>query len=264
MSPERSVISHLLGWTALLATLVVTPWASIDPINVPKLAVIAIGGFMVLALLMSSRKVVINKNKNVVVFISGLFVCDLLVVFLFAGSNPNQEFFGTYGRATGLVAYLALTALLLGSAVSASNESVRSFSKYLFAAGGLSIGYGFIQSIGSDPISWVNQYNPVIGFLGNPNFQSSFVGFVGVMAFALILNQKATALVRGSYSIYFLLAVIVIIKTDSQQGLLVLAGGMAIVVLIWLSTSKLKVLITLTFGLKDNSLDFRLSKSTLS
>jgi hypothetical protein len=40
---------------------------------------------------------------------------------------------------------------------------------------------------------------------------------------------------------YLLLAIFVIIKTDSQQGLLVLAGGIAIVGIIWVSRSRFKV-----------------------
>ena len=45
---------------------------------------------------------------------------------------------------------------------------------------------------------------------------------------------------RLAFVAYLLVAVFVIIKTDSQQGLLVLAGGIAIVTMIWISRSKYK------------------------
>ena len=45
---ESSAIGRVVGWTAIVATLAITPWATLDPINVPKLAVIALGGFITL------------------------------------------------------------------------------------------------------------------------------------------------------------------------------------------------------------------------
>jgi hypothetical protein len=111
----------------------------------------------------------------------------------------------------------------------------------LLIAGGLSIGYGLLQVASADPFKWVNQYSPVIGFLGNPNFQSSFVGFSGVLAFGFIFAQGIKSSLRLGYAAYLLLAIFVIIKTDSQQGLLVLAGGIAIVSIIWISRSRFKI-----------------------
>jgi len=224
----------------MVATLAITPWASFDPINVPKLAVIALGGFVTLAALLANWNAMFACRHRTVQVLVALFVLDLIVVLLIAGTNPYQEFFGTNGRATGFVAYVALAALLLGAAVVASSHFLNSFSRTLLIAGGLSIGYGFLQAVGADPIKWVNQYSPVIGFLGNPNFQSSFVGFSGVLAFAFILTNGLKNSLRLMYLGYLALSVFVIVKTDSQQGLLVLAGGIALVSMIWISRSKFK------------------------
>ena len=238
---EYSAIGRVLGWTAILATLAITPWATVDPINVPKLAMIALGGFITLGALLIDSKALFARKHRIVQILIGLFVLDLIVVLFFAGTNPYQEFFGTYGRSTGFVAYVALAFLMLGAVVVASAKYVSTFARYLLIAGGLSIGYGLLQAIGADPIKWVNQYSPVIGFLGNPNFQSSFVGFSGVLAFGFICAQGMKNSWRIGYVAYLLLAIFVIIKTDSQQGLLVLAGGIAIVGMIWLSRSRFKV-----------------------
>ena len=239
---ESSAIGRVIGWTAIVATLLVTPWATVDPINVPKLAVIAVGGFITLAALLINAKALITRRHRTVQILSGLFVLDLILVFFFAGTNPYQEFFGTYGRATGFVAYIALTALFIGAVVIASAKFVGSFARMLLIAGGLSIGYGLLQTIDADPIKWVNQYSPVIGFLGNPNFQSSFVGFSGVLAFGFVCAKAIKTPMRLGYAAYLVFAIFVIIKTDSQQGFLVLAGGIAIVGIIWISRSEFKVL----------------------
>ena len=238
---ESSAIGRVLGWTAILATLAITPWATVDPINVPKLAVIALGGFIALGALLINAKALFTLKHRIVQILIGLFVLDLILVLFFAGTNPYQEFFGTYGRSTGFVAYIALASLMLGAVVVASAKYVSTFTRFLLIAGGLSIGYGLLQAIGADPIKWVNQYSPVIGFLGNPNFQSSFVGFSGVLAFGFICAQGLKNSWRIGYVAYLLLAIFVIIKTDSQQGLLVFAGGIAIVGMIWLSRSRFKV-----------------------
>ena len=237
---ESTFLSPVICWTALGATLIVTPFASFDPINVPKLAVIATGGSVVLATLIAKRKSLLLHQNRIVTVFSAVFVSDLLLVFFFSGTNPTQEFFGTYGRATGFLAYLALCALLLGAVVSASGFFMKRFVIYMILTGGLSLVYGVLQSIGADPIDWNNQYNPVIGFLGNPNFQSSFVGFSGVLAFAFIINKSTKRVSKLAYWLYFLVAVFVIISTDSQQGVFVLLGGITFIILIWISKSRFK------------------------
>ena len=239
---ESSAIGRVIGWTAIVATLAITPWATFDPINVPKLAVIALGGLITLgALLFNAKALFARKHRTVQVLIS-LFVLDLTIVLFFAGTNPYQEFFGTYGRSTGFVAYIALASLMLGAIVVATSNFISTFARYLLIVGGLSIGYGLLQVVGADPIKWASLYSPVIGFLGNPNFQSSFVGFSGILAFGCICSKELKISWRVAYYAYLLVGAFVILKTESQQGFLVLAGGIAIVGIIWISRSEFKVL----------------------
>jgi O-antigen ligase len=237
--PEVVVIERLLSWTALVATLAVTPWASYDPINVPKLAVIAVGGFVALGALLSNRHSFLDRKYRLIQIFGLTFTVDLILVFFVSGTNPAQEFFGTFGRATGLVAYLSLCFLLMSAVIAASTQVLTRFVWVLLIAGGLSISYGVIQIVGADPINWVNQYSPVIGFLGNPNFQSSFVGLSGVLAVSVLMMKGLRLGARLGYLVYFVLALYVIKETNSQQGFLVFAGGATIVGLIWIAKSKL-------------------------
>jgi O-antigen ligase len=241
-TPESLAIGRILGWTALLATVMVMPWAAYDPINVPKLAVISVGGFMALGALLANRDVLFKKQYRLVLIFGAAFVAQLTVVLLVSGTNFYQEFFGTFGRATGYVAYVALASLLMVAAVSASTFALRRFMWSLLLAGLISIVYGIIQALKLDPIKWVNQYTPVIGFLGNPNFQSSFVGFSGVMVFALLISKGVKPLHRVGYFVYLGAAAFVIKETASQQGFLVLLGGIAVVMFIWITRSKVKFL----------------------
>jgi O-antigen ligase len=218
------------------------PWAAYDPINVPKLAVISVGGFMALGALLANRAELLKKQYRLVLIFGAAFVAQLTAVLLVSGTNFYQEFFGTFGRATGYVAYVALASLFMVAAVSASTFALRRFMWSLLAAGLISIVYGIIQALKLDPIKWVNQYTPVIGFLGNPNFQSSFVGFSGVMVFALLISKGVKPLHRVGYFVYLGAAAFVIKETASQQGFLVLSGGIAVVMFIWITRSKVKFL----------------------
>ena len=240
--PESMAIGGLLGWTALMVTLAITPWATYDPINIPKLAVLAVGGFISLGALIANAKSFIDPRYRLVQLFGLAFILDLFVVFLISGTNPAQEFFGTFGRATGLVAYLSLCFLLLAAVVSASNPVLSRFVWVLLTAGGLSMGYGIIQIIGADPIKWVTQYSPVIGFLGNPNFQSSFVALSGVLAASMMLGNSVKIAFRLLYFVYIMTSLYVINETESQQGFLVFAGGAAVVGLIRVAKSKFRVL----------------------
>ena len=229
-------------WTAGLATLIVLPETAFDPINLPKLLVVAIGGFMALGALIVQRHVLLRSKYRSVQIFAAAFIIDLLIVLVISGTNFNQEFFGTFGRATGFVAYASLTFLLVAAVISSQAVVLSKVSWTLIIVGGLSIAYGILQAVDADPIGWVSEYSPVIGFLGNPNFQSSFVGFNGVLVFGLLLSKKYSVLIRVLLLADLILSVIVIAATDSQQGFLVLAGGIAIVGFIWITTSKVKFL----------------------
>lgn len=239
---EQSGLSPVLMWTAGLATLFVLPKNAFDPINVPKLLVIAVGGFMALGALVMQRRVFLHPRYRMVQIFAAAFVLDLVLVLLVSGTNFSQEFFGTFGRATGFVAYVSLTFLLVAAVVAAHQSTINRVVWTLVVTGALSIAYGLIQAAGADPMKWVSEYSPVIGFLGNPNFQSSFVGFNGVLVFALIFTKQYSVVIRCLLLMDLALSAYVIGATDSQQGFLVLAGGIAIVGFIWITTSRAKSL----------------------
>jgi hypothetical protein len=125
----------------------------------------------------------------------------------------------------------------------ASEILLRKIAWFLLGTGALSVAYGLLQSADRDPIEWANQYSPVIGFLGNPNFQSSFVALTGVLAFSMACSNSMKTTNRLGYLTYIIAAVFVIIKTNSQQGILVFAGGTAIIALIRISKSRVQLLL---------------------
>ena len=176
-------------------------------------------------------KVIFTHKFRLPILVVLTFILDLVLVLVFAGNNFNQEFYGTFGRATGFVAYVSLAGLLIAGIISASSYSLKRFSWFLISAGAFSMVYGVIQALGVDPVNWAKGLNPVIGFVGNPNFQSSFVAFSAIVAFAILIRQSS-ARIKAGLTVFLAFAIFVIYKTQSKQGFVVLAGGIAVILFV--------------------------------
>jgi O-antigen ligase len=222
-------LGRIIGWGLIAATLLVTPWWALDPINPIKMLVVVPVGFMCLALILANRKSVNwNRYKVVVGLISGFVFWQLLVV-LISGGETNQQLFGSYGRNTGFITYLAFSLVFIGSVLASNSELHKRFVIASFVVGTLSLIYGAIQAGGADPISWVNPYSPVFGFLGNPNFQSSLLGVLSAIAYAQLFVKGLKVQYKALIGFYLLMSLYIIKETASQQGFLVLALGIGVV-----------------------------------
>jgi O-antigen ligase len=230
----------ILSLTALFGTVVITPGQLFDPINLPKLAVVVVGGFLALGLIINNPKTLISARYRNIFIWTALFNLQMALVLSISKANNVEEFYGVDGRSTGFLAYFSLSILLLAGAISSSAHVLSLTVKALVVAGVLSTVYGLIQYAKLDPVDWSNPYNPILGFLGNPNFQSSFIGIYSVALFAAVVSDSVQKKLRFASVILIFVNVFIIVNSDSQQGLLVLIGGCAIVFWIWLSKSAFK------------------------
>ncbi len=237
---DKIFIGKLLSFGSLATLLIVTPSSSVDPINVPKFAVLVITASIALSLLVKNYKVIMTSQNRLVLIAGGIFTFSLGVAFLLSDIDPWTQFFGVNGRNTGLVNYLSLIILFLAASFLTTSGFEGIYAKALLSGGFLSAMYGLIQAFDLDPANWVNPYSPVIGFLGNPNFQSSFLGISCVVAFALALKEGSRRELRFFYLLFIGFSLFVISKSDAQQGYLVFLAGIVVVVgiLIWHSKQK--------------------------
>ena len=76
-----------MGWLGLISltsvTLVVAPYSSMDPINLPKASVLAFLASIALALLVFNSKALLSKKYKAISIVVFIFVADLLAVFYF-------------------------------------------------------------------------------------------------------------------------------------------------------------------------------------
>jgi O-antigen ligase len=224
----ESILGKVLVWALVAVTLLVTPLWSLDPINPIKMLAVSAVGFSGLGVLLANQNALQpGRFKLPLVLISGFMGWQLLV-FVVSGGEKLQQLFGTTGRNTGLITYLALSILFV---IAMTASSVVFLGRFLLAAlvvGVASLGYGAVQALGGDPFDWVNPYSPVFGFLGNPNFQSSLLGILGAVVFTQLLSGTLMIQIKSAYLAFLLVTVFVIKETDSQQGFLVLLIGSAV------------------------------------
>ena len=224
----EATLSNLLLWALVLTTILVTPLWSLDPVNPIKMVAVTSVGFMGLGVLLANQKPLqLGRFKAPLILICS-FILWQLVVFVVSGGEKIQQMFGVNGRNTGLITYLAFSVLFVVSMVASNVKFLKRFLVTVLIVGVASLGYGVIQTLGADPFDWVNPYSPVFGFLGNPNFQSSLLGVLGVIVFTQILSGAVKMQIKGGYLVYLLVTLYVIKETASQQGFLVLLIGSAV------------------------------------
>ena len=224
----EAVLGKVLVWALISVTLLVTPLWSLDPINPIKMLALTAIGFMGLGVLLANQKAIkLGRYKTPLILISG-FIAWQFIVFFVSDASKYQQFFGTSGRNTGFISYLALSILFVVSMAASATIFLNRFLMTALVVGLASISYGLIQALGGDPFDWVNAYSPVFGFLGNPNFQSSLLGILGSVVFAQFLSGTVKLKVKVAYLAYLLITVYVIRETASQQGFLVLLIGSVI------------------------------------
>ena len=208
-----SILSTLVVWALVTGTLLVTPLWSLDPINPIKMLAVSSVGFMALGVLLANQKSLqLGRFKAPLILISGFMVWQL-VVLVVSGGEILQQLFGTNGRNTGLITYFAFSILFVVTLVASSNMFLNRFLITALIVGVASLSYGVIQAVGADPFDWVNQYSPVFGFLGNPNFQSSLLGILGAVVFTQLLSGSVKTQIKGAYLVYLLVTVYVIRET---------------------------------------------------
>ncbi len=221
-------LGKVLVWALVAVTLLVTPLWSLDPINPIKMLAVSAVGFMGLGVLLANQKALqLGRFNAPLILISG-FMFWQLVVLVVSGGEILQQLFGTTGRNTGFITYLAFSILFVVAMVASSSGFLNRFLIAALVVGVASLGYGIVQALGGDPFNWVNPYSPVFGFLGNPNFQSSLLGILGSIVFTQLLSKSVKIQIKGAYIVYLLVTVYVIRETASQQGFLVLLLGSAV------------------------------------
>ena len=220
----------LLLWVLGSSVILITPMFSYDAVNIPKFMVVIIGASVAATLLMNRRIMkVLSRQKFLFVFCC-IMLIDLILVFFFSGSNLVEQFYGADGRFVGLAAYISLVILLVYAYSVSSGHIISKILVLIRYLGLISSLYGILQWSGEDPVNWSNQYSPIMGFFGNPNYQSSFLGMCSVALISEIIRSEEKINRKFLFFGLVILNIFVIIGTKSIQGLIVFIVGSAAVI----------------------------------
>lgn len=221
--------ANLILIGAPLATVFLVLSSVTDPVNAPKLLIAGGLGFGLFSIFLG-----FNLRQNCLAFKTYLI---LLFVFLgfsvlatFSSASPiSQNVYGAYGRNTGLVAYVALALISLGAL---NLRQIGSFTKIVYGlqiAGIINAVYCIWVLIFGDFLSWNNPYGNILGLFGNPNFISAFLGIFIATLLAFIASPGRSSQYRLGAVLVSALAFYEIIRSHAIQGIVVTAGGLAIV-----------------------------------
>jgi O-antigen ligase len=238
---QRYLGFYVLG-TSIAVSLFISPGNSIDPMNLPKLVLLSILGFLAGGFAFARVDFFKNRKSRPFLVLTSLFLFQLLVVFLVDNRDFAFKFYGTSSRNTGTLAYTALALLMLAGTVSASRRVLQRYSVSLVVVGFLLSFYGILQSRGVDFYEFNNAYaTNVFGTFGNPNFQSAFMGITGTVALTWVCFSRAKLVIKLGLIVFVGMAVYNIVKS-SEQGYLTLLAGFTSAIVIFLLSIKQRIL----------------------
>lgn len=231
---ERSILLTLVA-----TALIVTPYSVMDPMNLPKMTVIGIMSFLTLGLLMGNSSSLLIRKHRVVLALISIFQVLLLLNLVWSGRNFSENFYGTSGRNTGILTYLALSILLLSVSTVSTPAFIDILRITLFFLGIFLFLYGCIQFVGLEPFPYLNVYsNNVFGTFGNPNFQSAFMGIFGALAVISVFDKSHGQRFRVLSAGTSVASVLGIYLTNSWQGYFNLFAGTAAGIILLLFKKK--------------------------
>jgi O-antigen ligase len=230
----KKYLGILVLLTSVAVTALTTPFNSIDPVNLPKLTLLGVLSFSSIGFVLADTDFFKKSEYRIILILIGLFIAQLVIVFLADDRYWGLKLYGAPGRNTGLLAYLSLSLLLVASLAASSFSLVKKFSWALVGIGLLLGIYGVLQSNGVDFFEFDNAYSSnVFGTFGNPNFQSAFMGIIAAVALTLAVFSTLRSYIKVLLFVVFLIS-IYNITLSSQQGYLNFLAGLSASILFYL------------------------------
>ena len=224
---RENAAEKTLLFTAILATLIISPTFAYDPINLPKMLVISTGAFALIPFLIISIQT-IRVVSPIAFTLSAFLIFTFLLSMLTNDRSFSQQFWGVWGRNTGFLTYFAfITAFLVSITLAYRSDFILvrlAFERLSYA---ISI-YTLMQAGGIDPINWSQKQ--MVATLGNLNFMSSFLGLATISCASRLFHEKLSLTSKLHYLFFVTLNLYLMWISGSIQGIGVFAAGLSFVV----------------------------------
>jgi len=210
-------------FTACLMTLFINPKLA-DPFNAPKLYLLICGTIILLGFLIFGGDNLV-KSRDTSTILAIIFICAMGTAVLLTDVK-YQALFGDSLRQTGFIAYFGFAVYLLTVYKFFKFDSKYYFYIAIGSVGSILAVYGIVQYSGNDPFPWINQYNPIITTLGNPNYSAALMAILATLTFSFIFDRQIVTWQRIFFLVLTLGLVLTIYLSDARQGLLSLTIGL--------------------------------------
>jgi O-antigen ligase len=195
------------------------------------------------------RIIIINKHLKTIFFILFVFIVSALVA-TFLTDFKYIAIFGDTQRRNGLISYVSLAVVLLATSMFIRFFNIKRLYFTTYLVGLTTATYAFMQTNGKDFVTWNNNYNSIIGTLGNPNFAAAVMAVMGVIIFSSIFISDFKTYIRffaGALAVFLLW---LIYQSNARQGLLSYLLGAGLFLIIWLYAKNRKLgILALSSGL---------------
>jgi O-antigen ligase len=217
--------------------LAISPLISYDAINIPKATILTLIAFSAIPVVIINYKQLIHQKKIIILNI--VAICSWACLILFVHRDDfTEELYGVDGRRIGFLTTIGLLILFVVSIILSDKTKKHRTLDAIMLSGTINIIYTVFQKSGLDPIKWKTQETTIFGFMGNTNFNSSYLAVTCLAIFNKILQKNVYYIQRLLLVLLFCLGVFSIHLTDSIQGFFVLSIGIATHTLIQIYNSR--------------------------
>jgi hypothetical protein len=228
ISSEKS-LARFISFGAAFTTVFVL-WGSVtDPVNTPKLFILGATAFAAGAIAFVMGYKELWRSSRLWLIGSILFIAFSISAIVNSASPLEQNIYGTYGRNTGFVTYLALLLISTAATLLRQKSNFNLIIYSLFAAGIANVAYCLWAIAFGDFIGWNNPYGNILGTFGNPNFIGAFLGIFITALTAYVVQPGTSWKVRGLAVAIVAVGLFEIRESHAVQGLVVSAAGFSII-----------------------------------
>lgn len=225
----------LVALTASLSTLIVLPSITYDPINIPKMSVVAIGSFATIPYVFHLRRDFLRIDKKILALFAIFAFALIINIFLSPGAF-SQKFWGTWGRSNGFLSYWSCFLVLISASIYSSKVAINTVLNIFLRSSYIVASYAFLQLLELDPVSWSAQ--EPFSTLGNINFMSAFLGLACALLIVFISESSRAWHERLFFFSVTCFNIWIIITSGSIQGIAIVLTAMVIVFTIKIYSSK--------------------------
>ena len=226
---KEKTLTRLISIGSASITIFLLIGSVTDPVNAPKLLLLGAFGFGVLAVLLQSGFSKLLKGNLPLLITLSLFCLAMVSAVIMSKLPLSQNVYGSYGRNSGLLTYLCLVMLLIGTLSIQANENLRRILIGLGIAGSVNLVYCLWVISFGDFIGWANPFGNILGTLGNPNFIGAFLGIFFSVCMAFIFDVKSGTKRRLILVVVSIVTLFEIFQSHAIQGRVVSALGLGVV-----------------------------------